>query len=599
MAAGWKRFAGTGTCEMRDQLNVVMVGHVDHGKSTVIGRLLADTHSLPEGKLAAVKEFCRHNARPFEYAFLLDALKEEQAQGITIDAARCFFKTSFRDYILIDAPGHVEFLKNMITGASRADAAVLVIDAQEGVQENSRRHGYLLSLLGIRQLVVVINKMDLVGRRLDAFEKIKGEYGAFLEQIGVRPKAYVPVCARDGENIAIRAEWYSGPTVLDSLESFCKDTGPSQAFFRMPVQDIYKFTAAGDDRRIVAGTVQSGILRVGDKVTLSPSNKTSCVKTFERFNGQAPEEVGPSQAIGLTLEDELYIRPGEILCRTGEPAPHVASRFRATLFWMGRSPLIPRKRYKLKINSAQAVVELTEIRRVLDASALSASRKSCIDRHDVAECVFETAKPVAFDLTSELEATARFVIVDQFEIAGAGIILESLPGQHVALENHILHRECEWEGSAISKAGREAQYRHKSKFIAITGSSDPLCRRLGAALEKNLFDRDFKTYYLGPASLKSGLDADMESSFHEWDETIRRLGELARIVTDSGLIFVSAIPHADEDDVAALKALNAPHEIMVVNADELAAGENASLDASVKAICDQLVREAIIPDYSI
>ncbi len=585
---------------MRDQLNVVMVGHVDHGKSTVIGRLLADTHSLPEGKLASVKEFCRRNARPFEYAFLLDALKEEQAQGITIDAARCFFKTSNRDYILIDAPGHVEFLKNMITGASRADAAVLVIDAQEGVQENSRRHGYLLSLLGIRQLVVVVNKMDLAGRRLDAFEKIKREYGAFLQQIGVHPKAYVPACARDGENIAVRADWYVGPTVLECLDAFDKDAGPFQASFRMPVQDIYKFTAAGDDRRIIAGTVQSGILRCGDEVTFFPSNKTSRVKTFEHFNGQAPVEAGPSQAVGLTFEDELYLRPGEMLCKTGEPGPHVASRFRANLFWLGRSPLIFHKRYKIKINSAQAVAEMTEIRQVLDAAVLSSTKKTCVDRHDVAECVFETAKPVAFDLTSELETTARFVIVDQFEIAGAGIILESLPGRHVALGDHISHREREWEGSVISRVSREAQYHHKSKFIAITGSSDPLCRILGSALEKTLFARDFKTYYLGPASLKSGLDADVESSFDEWDETIRRLGELARIITDSGQIFISAIPNADLDDIAALKALNAPNEIMVVNTDDLLNDQNVpSLESAVRTICDQLIKETIIPDYSI
>jgi bifunctional enzyme CysN/CysC len=585
---------------MRDQLNVVMVGHVDHGKSTVIGRLLADTDSLPDGKLAAVKEFCRRNARPFEYAFLLDALKEEQAQGITIDSARCFFKTSNRDYILIDAPGHVEFLKNMITGASRADAAVLVIDVLEGVQENSRRHGYLLSLLGIKQLVVVVNKMDLVGRRMDAFEAIKQNYGAFLDQIGVHPKAYVPVCARDGENIAIRAGWYDGPTVLECLESCRRDEGSSQAVFRMPVQDIYKFTAEGDDRRIVAGTVQSGILRIGDAVTFFPSNKTSRVKSFECFHGPAPVEAAASQAVGLTLEDELYLKPGEVLCKTADPAPHVASRFRTTLFWLGRSPLIPRKRYKLKLNSVQAVAELVEIRQVLDASALSSTKKNCVDRHDVAECVFETVKPVAFDLTSELETTARFVIVDQFEIAGAGIILESLPGRHVALNDHISQREKEWEGSAIPTSGREARYRHKSKFVAIRGSSDPRCRILGTALEQALFERDFKTYYLGPASLKSGLDADVESSFGEWDETIRRLGELARIMTESGQIFVSAIPNADNDDISALKALNAPYEIMVVNADDLVSGDNAlSLESAVRAICDQLVREAIIPDYSI
>jgi bifunctional enzyme CysN/CysC len=585
---------------MRDQLNVVMVGHVDHGKSTVIGRLLADTQSLPDGKLASVKEFCRRNARPFEYAFLLDALKEEQAQGITIDAARCFFKTPRRDYILIDAPGHVEFLKNMITGASRADAAVLVIDVQEGVQENSRRHGYLLSLLGIRQLVVVINKMDLVERRLDAFERIKIEYSSFLDQIGVHPQAYVPVCAREGENIAVRADWYNGPTVLQCLESFGKDAGPSDAFFRLPVQDVYKFTAAGDDRRIIAGTVLSGVLRLGDEVKFFPSNKTSRVKTFECFSDQVPTEAVPLQAIGLTLEDELYLRPGEILCKTSEPGPQVASRFRTNLFWLGRSPLIFGKRYKLKINSAQAVAELTEIRQVLDASALSSMNKNCVDRHDVAECVFETTKPVAFDLTSELETTARFVIVDQFEIAGAGIVLESLPGRHVALGNHISRREREWEGSAIPISSRQAQYRHKSKFVAITGSSDRICRRLAAALEKTLFARAFATYYLGPASLKSGLDADVENSFGEWDETIRRLGELARIMTDSGQIFVSAIPDADGEDIEVLKALNAPHEILVINADDLAVGDDeTSIESAVKIICDQLVREAIIPDYCI
>jgi bifunctional enzyme CysN/CysC len=416
----------------------------------------------------------------------------------------------------------------------------------------------------------------------------------------VQPKAYVPVCAREGENIAVRADWYQGPTVLDCLDSFNKDFGLSQSLFRLPVQDIYKFTAEGDDRRIVVGTVQSGTLRPGEEVTLFPSNKTSRVSTFESFNGPAPAEINPSQAVGLTLEDELYLRPGEILCKTGERAPHVATLFRATIFWLGRSPLIPHKRYKMKLNSAQVAVELAEIRSVLDASALSSLKKYCVDRHDVAECVFETTKPVAFDLASELETTARFVIVDQFEIAGAGIILESLPGRHVVLQDHILQREQSWEGSKVPAASREASYRHKSKFIVIIGSSDPICRALGAALEKKLFEREFKTYYLGPASLKSGLDSDMSGSFGGWDETIRRLGELARIMTDSGQIFVSAIPNADPEDVAVLKALSAPHDIFVVDTDSLGIGADAlSMESAVKAICDQLIKDAIIPDYSI
>jgi bifunctional enzyme CysN/CysC len=598
--AGWKLCGGTDTCKMRDQLNVVMVGHVDHGKSTVIGRLLADTHSLPEGKLESVKEFCRRNARPFEYAFLLDALKDEQAQGITIDSARCFFKSSQRDYILIDAPGHVEFLKNMITGASRADAAVLVIDAQEGIKENSRRHGYLLSLLGIKQLVVVINKMDLVGRSMAALESLKSEYGAFLQRIGVHPKAYVPVCAREGENIAIRAGWYGGPTVLECLDSFSREVGLSGAHFRLPVQDIYKFTAEGDDRRIVAGTVQSGTLQPGDAVTFFPSQKSSRVKTFERFNGPPPAQAIPAQAIGLTLEDELYLRPGEILCKTSDPAPHTATRFRTTLFWLGRSPLVSHKRYKLKLNSAQAVAELTEVGQVLDASDLSSMKKDWVDRHDVAECIFETTRPVAFDLASELETTARFVIVDQFEIAGAGIILESLPGERIALQDHIQKREQVWEGSTVPTANREARYHHKSKFIAIIGSSENTCRALGSALEKTLFARDFKTYYLGPAGLRSGLDSDMGASFGEWEETIRRLGELARIITDGGLIFISAIPSADMEDVAVLRALNAPHEVLVVDIDNLkVSNDSASLESAVRTVCSQLIRDEIIPDYII
>ena len=200
----------------REQINIVIVGHVDHGKSTVIGRLLADTSSLPEGKLEDVKALCARNAKPFEYAFLLDALKDERAQGITIDSARCFFKTKKRDYIVIDAPGHIEFLKNMVTGAARAEAALLVIAADEGIRENSKRHGYLVSMLGIRQVVVLVNKMDLVGYDRDIYDALSSEYTAFLSKLHVNPISYIPVSARDGENLVTRSEqmpWYEGMRV--------------------------------------------------------------------------------------------------------------------------------------------------------------------------------------------------------------------------------------------------------------------------------------------------------------------------------------------------------------------------------------------------
>ncbi|HEX2251161.1 MAG TPA: GTP-binding protein [Gemmatimonadales bacterium] len=278
-------------------MNIVIVGHVDHGKSTVIGRLLADTHSLPEGKLEQVRAQCELNSKPFEYAFLLDALKDEQAQGITIDAARVFFKSRRRHYLILDAPGHIEFLKNMITGAARAEAALLVIDAAEGVQENSRRHGYMMSLLGIRQLAVVVNKMDLVGWDRGVYDRIVREYGAFLSQVGIEPACFIPVSARSGDNIAEPSDhlpWHQSPTVLEALDAFRSEPPPIDRPFRMPVQDVYKFTKQGDDRRIVAGTIDTGTVNVGDAIIFYPSGKKSRVKTIEAFN--RPPRLGPRQA---------------------------------------------------------------------------------------------------------------------------------------------------------------------------------------------------------------------------------------------------------------------------------------------------------------
>jgi bifunctional enzyme CysN/CysC len=261
-------------------MDIVIVGHVDHGKSTVIGRLLADTGSLPDGKLEAIREYCARNARPFEYAFLLDALKDEQAQGITIDTARTFFKSAKRDYVIIDAPGHIEFLKNMVTGAARAEAAVLVIDAKEGIQENSKRHGYLLSMLGIKQIVVAVNKMDLVDYSKQAFEDIRDEYVAFLARIGATPRFFVPLAAFPGENMvgpSAKMPWYKGPSLLSAVDAFEKAPSKDDQPFRLPVQDVYKFTADGDDRRITAGRVESGTLRTGDKVVFYPSGQGSTV----------------------------------------------------------------------------------------------------------------------------------------------------------------------------------------------------------------------------------------------------------------------------------------------------------------------------------
>ncbi|MCX6984006.1 MAG: GTP-binding protein, partial [Lentisphaerae bacterium] len=251
--------------EMQNLLKIVIVGHVDHGKSTIIGRLLADTGSLPNGKLEQVLENCRRNSKPFEYAFLLDALKNEQRQGITIDMARCFFKTERRNYMIIDAPGHIEFLKNMVTGAARADAALLVIDAHEGIQENSKRHGYILSMLGIRQVAVIINKFDLADYKREVYENIVNEYSDFLRNLGVVATSFIPASGRFGDNIVKDSKnipWFKGPSILEQLETFALKPDNANKAFRMPVQDIYKFTGQDDERRIVAGSIETGKIKV-------------------------------------------------------------------------------------------------------------------------------------------------------------------------------------------------------------------------------------------------------------------------------------------------------------------------------------------------
>jgi len=358
----------------REQMNIVVVGHVDHGKSTVIGRLLADTGSLPQGKLEMVKQQCRQNARPFEYAFLLDALKDEQAQGITIDSARCFFTSDKREYIIIDAPGHIEFLKNMISGAARAEAGLLVIDAHEGVQENSRRHGYLVSMLGVRQLAVCVNKMDLVNFDQEKFEAIREEYTEFLDRIGITPKAFIPLSARDGDNIISPSKntpWYKGLSVLEMLDDFEKEPLPVDKPLRLPVQDIYKFTAENDDRRIVSGRILTGSLDVGDEIIFLPSGKKSQVASVEAFNSPVRETASAGESIGITLSTQIYVKPGELICKTDQVLAKVTSKLRVNMFWLSPKPMVMGKRYKMKLAGVRTPVWLTDIETVLDASDLS------------------------------------------------------------------------------------------------------------------------------------------------------------------------------------------------------------------------------------
>lgn len=595
-----------------DRMRVVIVGHVDHGKSTVIGRLLSDTGSLPEGKLEQVRANCKKNSKPFEYAFLLDALKDEQEQGITIDSARCFFNTKKRHYIVIDAPGHIEFLKNMVTGAANAESALIVIDAYEGIRENTKRHGYLISMLGIKQVVVLVNKMDLVDYSEEVFKKTQEEYTKFLRDLNVEPISFVPISAFEGDNMIAPSDktpWYKGNSVLDCLEALQipSDQEKMGQPFRFPLQAVYKFTEQNDDRRIFSGTVETGKIKVGDEVLFLPSNKRSNIKSVERFNAPEKKSASVGEAIGFTLETQVYLQPGELMVNPKESLPLVSARFRANVFWMGHAPLIQGKSYKLKISSKRVPVKLVKILNVLDATELSAiQNKKQLERHDVGECVFETARPIAFDLPTDIESTGRFVLVDNHEIAGGGIILESLADEVSTLKNQIEIREQAWDQGLISVGDRVSRFQHQSKFIVFIGDHSVGKRNIAKHLERRLFEKKHNAYYLAFSNLNLGLDQDIDDSNYDRVEHMRRLGELARIMTDSGQIFITTLSNVDGFDLKQLKLLNEPNEILVINVGDrklvhyevdLTLALNEEVEGAVDKVHQLLNRHQILEYY--
>lgn len=550
----------------REDMNIVIVGHVDHGKSTIIGRLFADTDSLPKGKLEQVKQMCIKNSKPFEYAFLLDALKDEQAQGITIDAARCFFHTQKRDYIIIDAPGHIEFLKNMVTGASRAEAALLVIDAKEGVKENSKRHGFLLSMLGIKQIVVLVNKIDLINYEEEKFYEIVKEYTEFLEKIDVKPKFFVPVSGMNGDNIAKKSEktkWYNEKTVLEILDNFENEKKQEDKDFRMYVQDVYKFTKDGDNRRITAGTIETGKIKIGDEIVFYPSGKKSKIKTIEGFNVPEIKSIGAGYAAGFTLEEQIYVKRGELACISGENSPNVTTKIKANLFWLGKEPLVKNKKYIFKIGTKRVNAELEDIVKVMDASKLENIKKDIIEKNDVAECSFRLEKPIAFDIHSNIQNTSRFVLIDNYDIAGGGIISEALKDKQSEIRENVFNRNLNWEKSYINPMLRNERYNQKSTLILITGEVGTGRRDIARLLEKKLFENGKIAYYLGVENIKRGIENENEI-YKTKEEHLRIFGEVSNLMIDSGMILIATIVELEQDDIEMLKTIINPENIDVV-----------------------------------
>lgn len=516
----------------REDMHIVIVGHVDHGKSTIIGRLLADNNMLPEGKIEQIKEKCRRNSKPFEYAFLLDALKDEQSQGITIDTARTFFSTEKRNYIILDAPGHVEFLKNMVTGAARAQAALVVVDANEGVMENSKRHGYLLSMLGVTQIAVLINKMDSVGYSQERFESIKNQYSNFLAEIGIKAWSYIPVSGIQGDNIVHKDNknmpWYNSCTVMEQLESF-ESTGESEDIpLRLPVQGVYKFTENNDTRRIIAGTVETGKLKVGDDIVLYPSGKRTKVATIEAYNTEIQTEAHAGKATGFTMTEQIYAQRGDIVANANEKAPIVADNVIANIFWLGKSPLVTGNKYTVKLGTAKVSAKIEKINKVIDASVLENLNKSEISKNEVGECLISFERSIAFDPVNENASMGRFVIIEDYEICGGGIIIS-------AAENS---KNIFKDKSSVSKYDRILSKKQKGTVLWFTGLSGSGKSTIGDALEWELNKAGYSAYRLDGDNLRFGLNKDCDFSEEGRCENLRRASEVAKLFADSGMITI-------------------------------------------------------------
>jgi len=524
-----------------EQLRIVIVGHVDHGKSTFVGRLFYDTGSLAEGKLEQLQLVAQSRGVPFEWANLMDALQAERDQNITIDTAQIWFRTPKRQYVIIDAPGHKEFLKNMITGAASAEAALLLIDAHEGVQENSRRHGYLLNLLGIRQIAVLVNKMDLENYSEARFQQIEAEYRAWLKSIGVEPKIFIPMTAKHGDNIASRSAnmpWWHGPTVLETLDTFQVGDLPDNQPLRFPIQDVYRF----DARRILAGRVEAGSIKVGDKLVFSPSNKTSTVKSIERWNAPSSQSASAGESIGITLSEQIFVARGAVAALETAP-PFELSRFKARLFWLGKEPFSKGRNYKLKLATQEVECSIESIEKVIDASTLeTVSRKEgevFVGRQEVAELTLHTRKPVAFDVHSDIAATGRFVIVDGFNVSGGGIIaLDNYPRR--THDSHTKSENIYWSRGKVTSQQRELRNGHIGCVLWLTGLSSAGKSTIATELERELFNLGRQTYVLDGDNIRHGLGSDLGFSPKDRAENIRRVGEVAKLFAEAGVICITA-----------------------------------------------------------
>lgn len=541
---------------------LVLLGHVDHGKSTIVGRLLADTGTLPPGKIEELERVSRKRGMPLEWSFALDALQAERDQAITIDSTQVRLRAGDRQILLIDAPGHQELLGQMISGAAQAEAALLVIDAADGVKGQSRRHAYLASFLGVRRVIVAVNKMDLVGFERARFEALDRAIRADLERLGLCASAVVPVAARDGDNLARssdRTPWYTGPTLLDAMLAVPPEQPAAAGPLRFPVQDVYKF----DERRIVVGRVESGVLREGDTLLFSPAERIARVKSIEQWNGPARTAVPAGDVAGITLDAPIFVERGDVASLL-EDAPALTNEFRAHIVWLGQEPLAAGRSLILKAGTAETTAVVEAVERGFDLEELQPVERSEVRKGEAAWVRCRSRAVLALDAYAAVPRMGRCVLMDGFLTVGAGLI--DLAGCRV------LHRKRSAEVSHVSNIAHEVtpevrarRYGHRGGVIWLTGLSGAGKSTIAMRAEARLFQKGYRAYVLDGDNLRRGINADLGFSADDRRENIRRAGEIAALFADAGLVVLAAFisPYANDRAAARRAAGERFHEVFI------------------------------------
>ncbi len=519
-----------------ETVRVVIVGHVDHGKSTLIGRLMHDLNQIKEGRYEELKKVSEKRGTSFEWAFLMDALQTERNQGITIDTTQIFFKTKKRNYIFIDAPGHREFLRNMITGASSADFAILIVDAEEGVKEQTKKHGYLLKLLGITDIIVVLNKMDKINYDKKKFFQVKEQIKSYLKLIDIQTNVIIPVSAREGENInnkSSKMKWYTDTNVVNAIDNYKLVDLSSNNLLRLPVQDVYKM----NDKRIIVGKIENGSLRVGDVVSFSPTNVSAKIKTIEIWNSRK-NKANAGECVGFTLDEEIFIEKGHVVSLS-DSTPKLVNSFDASIFWLSNNRLDLEKSYFIKINTAKYKVSFEKINKVIETDDLSQKDRNYVLSNEVAEVTIRSQLLIPVDNFSQNPNTGRFSILDGYYIVGGGIInVDNYPDQRITDK---VNQDIVPTNFFISEAERTARLKHRPGIIWFTGLSGSGKSTIAKEIEKRLFIKKFNIFVLDGDNLRLGLNKDLDFSPDGRMENIRRIAEVAALFTNAGFLVITSL----------------------------------------------------------